>query len=291
MQGDPSRGPLTNNTSAFRGAYGLSLKGDRARAAAFGPVDRAAPSWEIAVRLDAGDARPEQAGSSSERVVIMLSELEWALCDRAHQRVTFHLDRPVSDEILAHPMFAAVGVCAAHWRGDTPLHAGGVVLAGHAWAILGDKQRGKSTTMAECAARGLAVLADDLLVVTPDLRAHAGPRAVDLRGSSAARYPEAVAVEDSVMRERFRLPLPDAPPHAPLAGIVTLAWGPEVALTPVPVVDRIGLLADAYALWEDAAAPRTLLELAHLPFYELARPQELASLPATIDALMSLGAA
>lgn len=222
--------------------------------------------------------------------MILLSEQEWALCDKTHGRVTFHLTRPVSDEILAHPMFASVGVCAAHWRGDTPLHAGGVLLDGRVWAVLGDKQSGKSTTMAECASRGLPVLADDLLVITPGLIAHAGPRAIDLRGSSADRYPQALEVQDSVMRERFRLPLDDAPPTAPLAGVITLAWGDAIGLSPVPVIDRIGLLADAYALWEDAAAPRTLLDLAQLPFFELTRPQELSALPATVDALLTLAA-
>ncbi len=52
-------------------------------------------------------------------------------------------------------------------RGVIALHASGVAIGGHAAAFLGPPGAGKSTTAAALAGRGHAVLADDVIALTP----------------------------------------------------------------------------------------------------------------------------
>lgn len=195
----------------------------------------------------------------------------------------------VHPERLVHPLLAAVGICAAHWRGDIPLHAGAVILGGQAWVLLAGRADGKSTTLAALADAGHPVLTDDLLVVDQECAGQIGPRCVDLRaGGLAAGRDDLTHVPTIGTRSRLRLGLGPAPAAAPIGGFVLLGWGDELRTATVPVQNRGAALGAALAIDARSAAPRVLLELTTRPMVALERPQSLDTLPATIAALEAL---
>ncbi|MFN2506155.1 MAG: hypothetical protein ABR540_18390 [Acidimicrobiales bacterium] len=107
--------------------------------------------------------------------------------DRAAGTACFMTADPVGDVTLLHPFLSPVAAIWARWQGWPALHGGAFVLDGGAWAILGERGSGKSSTLAWLAAQGLGIVADDLLVVNEGNVA-AGPRCIDLR-PDAARPP------------------------------------------------------------------------------------------------------
>jgi hypothetical protein len=162
-----------------------------------------------------------------------------------------------------------------------------VTLGDGALLLLGDKQAGKSTTLAHLAeSAGMAVLSDDLAVLTRELDVLAGPRSIDhLGGWFGITELGAVPVRGG---ERQRLA--PAPPSARVRGWVQLAWGQSIELEPLDGAARLRLLAGARRARALGGDPQTLLELAALPAYRLSRPRSLAALiPATELLLGALG--
>ncbi len=186
---------------------------------------------------------------------------------------------------LIHPMIARLAVRVGMERGLDALHAGAIVGESGAWAIAGAKEAGKSTLLAACAEAGIDVLTDDTLVMAGD-RCLAGPRCIDLREPAARHLGATHAVRPQTPRRRVTL----APTAAeqPLAGVVHLAWGDELALEPIEASEAVRRLL---ALQHETTFPREalrILELAALPNLELRRPRDLEGLP---DAVELLGAA
>ena len=99
---------------------------------------------------------------------------------------------------------------AARWLRRESFHAGAVVVEGGAWAILGDKEAGKSSTLAHLALNGYTVLSDDVLVLERG-SVFAGPRCIDLRAEPARRLGAREPLAVVGMRERFRIELGPAP--------------------------------------------------------------------------------
>src|SRR5262249_6109268 len=151
----------------------------------------------------------------------------WVDLARAERRATFCLRTSLADGDLVHPYLAPAAAVAARWAGRESFHAGAVVVDGGAWGVLGDKETGKSSTLAWLALQGHEILMDDLLVLDGD-DALAGPRCIDLREEPAARLGAGEPLGFVGLRERWRLTLDQVPARVPLHGWVTLAWGDRV---------------------------------------------------------------
>lgn len=168
------------------------------------------------------------------------------------------------------------------------LHAGGVVIDGGVWALLGEKGAGKTTTLVACRERGLPVLADDLVIVQGHT-AFAGPRSLDLRPETAERLGpghELIRVRDG---ERARLMLPSIAAELPFRGCVVLEEAKSVEMANVPLAGRLALLS-RHVMVSDRAQ-QGLLDLLALPMWSLRRPRRWDCLPQAVDALVRSSAA
>lgn len=295
------------------GAYGLAVDCPPFPAERLQPVPASAEHWSLELALGSSAAPPDDqphpeaklhhthrdAGGEPLPLGSFLVSAERAemfdghallTIDRAEQHATLHTERiDAGAEGIVHPTLAAIRAAVAQWRGELALHAGGVIIDGAAWALLAGRGSGKSTTLAAASEAGHPVVADDLFVVGTDLHVPAGPRCVDLRAESEARFPggRTLPVRDGT-RARIRLPLPAAPASSPVAGFVTLAWGDEVRLDPVAPGDRLAVAAAAVTLPGTPLPPRLLLDVAAMPSWVLRRPQSLDALDEVLDVLATL---
>ena len=195
---------------------------------------------------------------------------------------------PTADE-LVHPLLASTAVIMNYWLGRICLHAGAMVIDGGAWALLGHRTLGKSSTLGWLAAHGVPVLTDDVLVIH-DGMAYAGPRCLDLRSEAAERLGIGRELRRSGLRERWRVVLDEVAPLYPLRGIVFLDWSEEAQLTRVPAREVIPRLFEYLAFRYEPDA-LSLLELATFPTWHWQRPQSWRSMDNSMEALVqSLGA-
>jgi hypothetical protein len=183
-----------------------------------------------------------------------------------------------------------VAALAARWLGRESFHAGAFLVDGSAWAVLGDKEAGKRSTLAHLALRGQAVVSDDVLVLEGG-EVFAGPRCIDLRAEPSERLGAGEPLGVVGVRERFRLELGPVPSRVRLRGFVLLGWGDEVALEPVRGAERLLALVPHRALLLETNAPADLLRLSSLPFLRLRRPHDWSSLEETADLLLGAPAA
>lgn len=191
---------------------------------------------------------------------------------------------PAAD--LLHPLLAPAAALTHIWAGREALHAGALAVGAGAVLLVGEPETGKSTTLALCATeRDVGVLTDDLAIVQ-DGQVLAGPRCLDLReGSLLARAAAPGRVRAGT---RVRLDLPAAPPAAPLAGVVSLGWGPRARLEPIAPAERLrALLAQRMFADHVAADLPAFVDMVALPMLTLERPLGEAGLHAGVDALLS----
>jgi hypothetical protein len=174
---------------------------------------------------------------------------------------------------------------AARWAGRESFHAGAVVADGGAWVVLGDKESGKSTTLAHLALRGSDVVSDDLLVVDGE-DVMAGPRCIDLREVSAAMLGAGDPLGVVGMRERWRLRLGPVAPHVPLRGWIVLAWGDEVGVDALRGAERMLALLPFRSVQLTPGVPQHLVDLSSLPTLRLRRPRRWDALDAAADRLL-----
>jgi hypothetical protein len=177
----------------------------------------------------------------------------------------------------------------AQWLpGRMAFHAGAFISGKSGWAVVGDRQDGKSTLMAALALAGLPVLGDDTLVLD-GMRCLSGVRCVDLRPDAAA----GLGVRDSVVTvrrgARERLFLDPPPREAPLAGWLFLKWADELSIRALPTAERIARIASSQG-WHRRGVthPAGLLDFAALPAWELSRPREWAHLPQVVEHVRKL---
>lgn len=269
--------------NASLGAYGFRLTGVN-EARLLTPAQREWPKLDLVVAAD-GAPPPAQDRVREDRAELVLRSGGWVELDRGASRATYHLhDRPRDGDLL-HPYLAPVAALAARWLGRESFHAGAVVVDGGAWAVLGDKEAGKSSTLAHLALAGHTVLSDDVLVLD-GASVFAGPRCVDLRAEPARRLRAGEPLGVVGMRERFRLELGPAPAVVPLRGFVMLGWGDELAVEHVRGSQRLLALVPHRALLLETNAPADLLELSSLPFLRIRRPRGWSSLEQTTARLM-----
>lgn len=242
------------------------------------------PEWpHVKVEWLAPLADPPEGRFSAEEAVLPLLSGGHAVFERRPRRGRFHKPRPADGHELAHPCLSAVGLVFARWDGRIALHAGAVLFDGVAWGVLGAREAGKSTTLAQLAGAGHTVLSDDLLVLQ-GRQAFCGPRTIDLRPESAARLDDErlVTVRQG---ERRRMLLPPAPPTAPFGGFVVLGVGDAVSVTPVAAAERLGALAQHLTLKQAGLPAAGLLELVGLPMWRVDRSRAWADLPLLLDRL------
>jgi hypothetical protein len=267
----------TSSTTNGMGCYGFRLSGvDEARELLVDAPRRWRPLALECLAMEG--PTPVLDRVSPDRAALVLQSGGWVEIQRVAGRVRFHLPEPRPAGDLVHPYLAAAAALAARWAGRESFHAGAVIADGGAWAVLGDKEAGKSSTLAWLALRGHDVLTDDLLVLDPPL-AFAGPRCIDLREEPAARFGAGEPLGTVGVRDRWRLTLGPVAPEVPLRGWITLAWGDDVAIDPLHGAERLLSLLPFRSLRLEPREPEALVELSSLPVLRLRRPRRWDSLP------------
>jgi hypothetical protein len=258
-----------------RGAYGFRLQGLPGAADLLVAAPSGWPDLEIA-------RAPESEGPPADRVGPDRAELRllsggWVGIDRAPGRAVYHLPRPVDDGALMHPYLAPVALISARWLGRESFHAGAFVADGGVWALLGDKEAGKSTTLAWLDTHGHPVVCDDALILD-DMTALAGPRTIDLREESARRLGVGEALGTVGVRERWRVPLRPVAAEMPFRGWVQLEWSDAVEVARVRGAARLPALIPHRGVRLEPPRPEALVDYAALPHLTLRRPRGWESL-------------
>lgn len=267
------------------GAYGLAIAGlDEER----GSLAPASADWpRVQVVLERAAVRPRALELTATHAAWPTGPAGETVVDRAAGVVRIREPGPLSSTSAVHPRLGMAGAVFAQWLGREAFHAGAFVHRGAAWAVVGEREDGKSTLMAALTVAGVPVVTDDTLVVDDGL-CLSGVRCLDLRGDA----PEHLGVADRAptVREgaRRRLFLPPPPPPTPLAGWFFLRWGDEVSVREVPAARRPARIA-GLKRWHRRGVPdaHRLLALSALPAWELQRPRDWARLPDTVDAALT----
>jgi hypothetical protein len=273
--------------SAESGAYGFTISGLDAPGELLGPAEPRWPPLEI-VRMVGGPEGPIEAPGTvtvtDHRAEIWIGDGGRVEVDRDAMTVSFRTAEPLADRLVVHPYLGLPASIASNWLGRQVLHGGGFARDGRGWALLGDKESGKSSTLGWLARHGAEVLSDDILVVE-DCVLFAGPRCIDLR-------PEAAAVlggEDVGMlgnRVRWRLLPGEARSSAPLCGVVHLEWGDEIRVEPLEAAERLTGLIAGSVIRPGSGDAAPFLDLAALPTFRFVRPRDLATLDSSAERLL-----
>jgi hypothetical protein len=271
---------------ASAGCYGFRIGGVEGAGDLL--VD-APPSWPqlaLAAAVAGPGGAPAMDVVGPRSAQLPLHAGGWMEIERDGPRITVRLPRRPDDEALVHPYLAPGAAVLARWQGREAFHAGAVLAAGGAWAILGGRESGKSSTLGWLAAEGHTVLADDLLVLDGQ-DALAGPRCIDLRPDAAARLEAGEPLGVVGTRERWRLRLGPAAASVPLRGWVELGWGDEVAVEPVRGAERLTTLIPHRSVRLEPPRAGALMELASLPLLRLLRPRRWDALPHAAERLLA----
>ena len=256
-----------------------------------GPVDarwwNPAPadwvSWDFAW-CELSPDRPPPPGAAELAIVPHQPE-GFSVIDRTARSTVLHLPEPLSEAGLVHPYVGTTVAIRALWEGWQSFHAGSVLIDGAVWALLGEREHGKSSAVAWLAKHGVPVFTDDVLVIR-DGTALAGPRALDLRQPASEHFGLGSSIGVVGTRERWRHHLGPVPAEAPFGGFVALEWHPEVEVRPVPAADRLRALGKAASL----IAPGTelaWLDLISFPMLALRRPMSWGAIDRAMTALLA----
>jgi hypothetical protein len=213
-----------------------------------------------------------------------------AIMRRDSREACFRTEAALGADELVHPIIGYAALAFANWMGREAFHAGVFLSGGGAWALLGERGSGKSSTLAWLARNGQPIVADDMLFLD-GRTAFVGPRTIDMASATAAHLGWDGSLEE--VRQGFRLRLglaPLAPEHR-FAGWVSLAWGDELQIAPVPAARRIPLLIEHGHQPRGEANWANVLSLASLPTFELRRPRGLQSLAPAGELLLATTAA
>jgi hypothetical protein len=271
------------------GAYGFRLVLDGAQEPLpdLCPVPEDSPSVPVECRR--ASVLVKQAELGQERVCA--GERGGPLLDVRRDPPAIVLGFPdeTTPEALVHPVLTLPISILARWRGDLTLHAGSFVANDRAWAVVGDREAGKSTTLTKIAQRGCPLMADDLLVLDGDV-VRAGPACIDLRPDVAEQVPEARALGEIGDRERFRLTTPQGPARARLAGFFLMDWSEDGAVE----IERLDMgkalnvvYAQEYMGLLGPADPEKILALLGTPMWRVRRPKDWRVTDEVIDGILA----
>jgi hypothetical protein len=283
------------------GIYGFSLALDEPDEQLRTRLAHAPSAWpELRVRRTVEGVAPEtkegpshvherpaagevQMDESSARVELPNGT---ATMRRDAREAWFRTSTPLTTDELVHPLLGYAALVFSHWMGREAFHAGVFLSDGGVWALIGERGSGKSSTLAWLAREGHRIVADDLLILD-GRTAFAGPRTIDLASASAAHLGWAEGLEDVRQGFRQRLTLKELAPEHQLTGWISLRWGDEVSMAPVPAAGRIPLLVEHGNQPMGLVDWPRLLALASLPMFELSRPHRLASLEQACELLLA----
>jgi hypothetical protein len=240
---------------------------------------------KVLVERSQGESRDVPSVIDDDRAVLELVGGGQAFLDRKRRTARYVTPEPLSDDDLVHPFLTVTGGIFARWLERKAFHAGAFVFGGRAWAVLGDKEAGKSTLLAHLHLSGHGVLTDDVLVLDGP-NALAGPRCIDLRQPSLAYLgtdADTVAARSST---RQRLILTPIAAEVPFGGWIFLEWGPKLEMKLIPPAERPGRLQVQRMLrpWNDD--PVSVLDATPRPAWELTRPRRWDDLPRAADRLL-----
>jgi hypothetical protein len=210
-----------------------------------------------------------------DRIEVYRDPLTVRICSREAMR----------SEAILHPYLALPAAIASLWLGRLAFHGGAFAHRGRVWALLGDREAGKSATLGRLMRAGYAVITDDVLIVD-QTRVFAGPRAVDLREDAA----EALGGEELGIvgnRPRWRLRPEPSPPELPLAGLVWLEWGDSVRIEPLDAEQRLRALIASSALAPPRDAALAYLDLVALPGRRFVRSAGVTQIDGHVDQLLA----
>jgi hypothetical protein len=187
-------------------------------------------------------------------------------------------------EAMVHPFLANPAALASKALGRETFHAGAVVVGGGAWAIIGHREGGKSTSLAWFESHGYPVVTDDVLAVGDGRIAFAGPRCLDLRPESALAFGRGEPLGQVGNRERWRVRLGQVAAETPLAGWVFLEWGDRLGIAALRF-DQVARRLIEHQGVNLLPDPARLLDLATLPALVLTRPRTWSSLDPALQLL------
>ena len=261
------------------GGFGLTFQGIENRRL----IERCPQTWPV-IRVELGRGQLTRPSLDDDRAAVLLQDGAVGL-DRHARTATFFSEELLDSEDVLTPHLNITGALFARWLGRQAFHAGGFVTDGGAWAVLGNREAGKSTMLAWLALAGHPILTDDLFIVDQGT-VLAGPRFIDLRepAASALGCEDHVAPSRSGMRSR--LELAPVSPEVPLKGWIFLGWDHEVNLRLVPPAQRLARLGPMQAVLMAPANPSAMLDLVALPVWELLRPRDLDLLPVVADRIL-----
>jgi hypothetical protein len=267
-----------------RGAYGLEIKG-LGSPELLNPLPAGLgwPAVRVARKAHASLARRESSAPEEERTEIALLGGDRVIVDRGASSATLLTASDGDDGRMAHPFLAVVGALFGWWLGHDLFHGGAVAIGGKSWAIIGEQGAGKSSLLAQLAATGHTVMADDLVVIDEGC-VLAGPRCIDLREPAIGLVETPKPTHFVRAGERHRLVLGSSPPAVPLAGWIFLSWGDRFRARPLAPRERLSRLL------AERCAGKRLLELVHLPGWDLERPHRSGSIPAAGELVAHLAA-
>jgi len=265
------------------GAYGLRLSGVNGldeflvgAPADWTPVELVVRSGIVAT----SDGWTEGRRASFVTLSGGLIELD---LDRGEAIITA-AEMPRTEEIV-HPYLSSVGAMAGYLKAQESFHAGAVEIAGGAWGVVGDREAGKSSTLAAFAVAGFPLVCDDTLVLSAGV-VLAGPRSIDLRQDAAQKLGLGDELGVVGRRERWRLHVGPVEPEVELRGWIFLEWGDELEVEPLAVPDVLSRLLRQRAVKLPPREPEAILELASLGGLLLRRPRGLEGLSDTIEAIV-----
>lgn len=270
------------SSSRSVGAYGFRLAGAGERLLLPAP-----PDWPLisVVQELADPGPPPKLEIGDEHATVPLIGGGMITIDRQPPKAVFRVPQHLTEDELAHPYIGPVAALHAHWLGRPTLHGGAMVIGDKAWGVLGRRNSGKSSLLAEAVRRRIPVVADDLLVVEGQ-DVFAGPRSLDLRQSAALHFGAGRLLGIVGQRERWRVELAPVPVRLPLAGWIFLRWGDEPGTNLVGINERLVWLAASRTVRLDSADPAPLLPLAALPAVQVTVLQEWQELPPLFDSLL-----
>lgn len=207
------------------------------------------------------------------------------VANRPATTATFTGTPKPDSQYLAHPGLASVGAIFSHWHGRLAFHGGGVIAGNAAYGVLGDREAGKSTTLASLAVEGRNILSDDLLVLDHG-QALRGPRTIDLRPDAAAHVPADLYPVRNDARRRMLLSY--VPERVPLAGWIVLSTSESVSVQAVEPRDRLGVLAGQLAIRVAPSSPEDFLIAASAPMWRVTRTRDWRQTPELLSAIGDL---
>ena len=263
------------------GAYGFRLEGAGQRLLL--PVP---PEWPlISVIQEVAEASPPPGLEiGDQHATVPLIGGGMAIVDRLPPQAVFRVLDQLTEDEIAHPYLGPIAALHAHWLGRQTFHGGALVVADRAWGVLGGRQAGKSSLLAEAERLGFPVLADDLLVLE-GRNVFAGPRSLDLRQPAALHFGAGRPLGVVGQRERWRVDLAPVPLSVPLAGWIFLQWGPPPGTEPIAIRDRLVRLAVSRTV-KVSSDPAPLLRLAALPAVQLTGPKRWETLSPLFEGLL-----